>query len=300
MSDGRLPADEVTLTIRPQPRSAIAGANARISRIEAITCRSHWRLPVLLGELVEPAREARARVVDEDVRRRAAERFGDPLGGVERRHVDALRARHREHARALRLEQAARSPRRCRGSRRSRPRCGRSVPGPSVHDAGMTAHTVYRTFNTDRRREFVRITDDVEEAVSDSGIREGMALVCAMHITAGVWINDDEPGHPRGHARVARQAGAAVVEGARQRGRARPRPRPRRLPPPPRRRGQRRRALEEPARPPPGGGPGHRRQARPRPVAGDLLRRVRRRPRQAARHQGAGRVGRRGVAGFRE
>ncbi len=58
----------------------------------------------------------------------------------------------------------------------------------------MTAHTVYRTFNTDRRREFVRITDDVAEAVADSGIREGMALVCAMHITAGVWINDDERG----------------------------------------------------------------------------------------------------------
>src|SRR4051795_10657451 len=58
----------------------------------------------------------------------------------------------------------------------------------------MTAHTVYRTFNTDRRREFVRITDDVAGAVADSGIREGMALVCAMHITAGVWINDDEPG----------------------------------------------------------------------------------------------------------
>jgi len=58
----------------------------------------------------------------------------------------------------------------------------------------MTAHTVYRTFNTDRRREFVRITDDVAAAVSESGIREGMVLVSAMHITAGVWINDDEPG----------------------------------------------------------------------------------------------------------
>ena len=35
---------------------------------------------------------------------------------------------------------------------------------------------------------------DVEEAVRDSGINEGMVLVSAMHITAGVWINDDEPG----------------------------------------------------------------------------------------------------------
>ena len=41
VSDGRLPAEEATLTIRPQPRSAIAGAKARISRIEAITCSSH-------------------------------------------------------------------------------------------------------------------------------------------------------------------------------------------------------------------------------------------------------------------
>src|ERR1700742_4267189 len=58
----------------------------------------------------------------------------------------------------------------------------------------MLSHTVYRTFNTSHRREFVRITDDVAEAVREAGIAEGMALVSAMHITAGVWINDDEPG----------------------------------------------------------------------------------------------------------
>ena len=40
MSDGRLPADEVTLTIRPHPRSAMPGANARINRIDAMTCSS--------------------------------------------------------------------------------------------------------------------------------------------------------------------------------------------------------------------------------------------------------------------
>jgi thiamine phosphate synthase YjbQ (UPF0047 family) len=50
------------------------------------------------------------------------------------------------------------------------------------------------TFNTDERREFVRITEDVERAVANSGVREGMVLVSAMHITAGVWVNDDEPG----------------------------------------------------------------------------------------------------------
>jgi len=58
----------------------------------------------------------------------------------------------------------------------------------------MTTHTVHRTFETRSRREFVRITDDVAEAVRESGVREGMVLVSAMHITAGVWINDDEPG----------------------------------------------------------------------------------------------------------
>ena len=58
----------------------------------------------------------------------------------------------------------------------------------------MTTHTVYRTFNTSERRQFVRITDDVAQAVAESGVREGMVLVSAMHITAGVWINDDEPG----------------------------------------------------------------------------------------------------------
>ena len=58
----------------------------------------------------------------------------------------------------------------------------------------MKAHTVYKTFNTAQRREFVRITPDVEQAVAEAGIKEGMVLVSAMHITAGVWVNDDEPG----------------------------------------------------------------------------------------------------------
>jgi thiamine phosphate synthase YjbQ (UPF0047 family) len=40
----------------------------------------------------------------------------------------------------------------------------------------------------------VRITDDVQEAVDEPGVAEGMVLVSAMHITAGVWVNDDEPG----------------------------------------------------------------------------------------------------------
>src|SRR5215212_5689042 len=58
----------------------------------------------------------------------------------------------------------------------------------------MKAHTDYKTFNTKEKREFARITEDVQKAVDDSRIKEGIALVSAMHITAGVWINDDEPG----------------------------------------------------------------------------------------------------------
>jgi thiamine phosphate synthase YjbQ (UPF0047 family) len=58
----------------------------------------------------------------------------------------------------------------------------------------LTAHTVYRTFETTERRQWVRITEDVQRAVDESGIAEGMVLVSAMHITAGVWVNDDEPG----------------------------------------------------------------------------------------------------------
>src|SRR3954467_2486318 len=68
---------------------------------------------------------------------------------------------------------------------------------PSIRDpqrSPMKSHTVYKTFNTDRRREFVRITEDVQRAVDEAGIAEGLALVSAMHITAGVWVNDDEPG----------------------------------------------------------------------------------------------------------
>ena len=58
----------------------------------------------------------------------------------------------------------------------------------------MKSHTVYRTFQTAKRRELIRITEDVQSAVDEAGVDEGMALVAAMHITAAVWINDDEPG----------------------------------------------------------------------------------------------------------
>ena len=58
----------------------------------------------------------------------------------------------------------------------------------------MESHTEYLTFNTKKHREYVHITPQVEAVVKRSGVREGMALVSAMHITAGVYVNDDEPG----------------------------------------------------------------------------------------------------------
>jgi thiamine phosphate synthase YjbQ (UPF0047 family) len=50
------------------------------------------------------------------------------------------------------------------------------------------------TFNTPERRALIRITGEVQETVDEAGISDGMVLVSAMHITAGVWVNDDEPG----------------------------------------------------------------------------------------------------------
>ncbi|MEW5850246.1 MAG: secondary thiamine-phosphate synthase enzyme YjbQ [Myxococcota bacterium] len=58
----------------------------------------------------------------------------------------------------------------------------------------MKAHTRYLTMHTRRRTELVRITDEVAQTTQQAGIQEGMTLVSAMHITAGVFINDDEPG----------------------------------------------------------------------------------------------------------
>ncbi len=58
----------------------------------------------------------------------------------------------------------------------------------------VKSYTKYLWFNTPKRREYINITREVEEAVRESGIQEGMALVSAMHITAGVYVNDDEEG----------------------------------------------------------------------------------------------------------
>ncbi len=58
----------------------------------------------------------------------------------------------------------------------------------------MKSATKYLWFNTAKRREYINITDEVQEFVRESGIQEGFVLVSAMHITAGVYVNDAESG----------------------------------------------------------------------------------------------------------
>jgi secondary thiamine-phosphate synthase enzyme len=58
----------------------------------------------------------------------------------------------------------------------------------------MKAHTEYLVFNTRQRHELVNITERIAEIVRRAAIAEGMCLVSAMHITAGIWVNDEESG----------------------------------------------------------------------------------------------------------
>jgi secondary thiamine-phosphate synthase enzyme len=58
----------------------------------------------------------------------------------------------------------------------------------------MKTYTEYLWFNTKKIREYINITSQVEDIVKKSGVKEGMVLVSAMHITASVYVNDDEDG----------------------------------------------------------------------------------------------------------
>ena len=58
----------------------------------------------------------------------------------------------------------------------------------------MKSHTKYLTFHTRKKREYLNITAEVQTALEESGVQEGLILVSAMHITAGVFINDNESG----------------------------------------------------------------------------------------------------------
>lgn len=58
----------------------------------------------------------------------------------------------------------------------------------------MKFKTEYLWFQTQKHREYINITDEVQEIVTQSGVLEGMVLVSAMHITAGIYVNDAESG----------------------------------------------------------------------------------------------------------
>jgi secondary thiamine-phosphate synthase enzyme len=58
----------------------------------------------------------------------------------------------------------------------------------------MKSHTTYLRFTTKKRQEFINITQQVEDAIEQSGIEEGLVLVNPLHITAAVYVNDDESG----------------------------------------------------------------------------------------------------------
>ena len=145
-SDGRLPEVETTLTIRPQPCSAISGAAARISRSGAAHVELPLPVPVLVGQLVERLDERGAGVVDEHVDPAEPLDAGgdDPLAGVGLRDVggeDLGVARRRlgepvavapdeQQPRALGGEQLGRRAADAPCSRRSRRSACRSVRGP--------------------------------------------------------------------------------------------------------------------------------------------------------------------------
>ncbi len=69
----------------------------------------------------------------------------------------------------------------------------------------MKSKTEYLTLNTEKKIQIIRITDQVEEVVSKSGVREGLVLVNPMHITAAVVVNDNESGLHKDYLRILEQ-----------------------------------------------------------------------------------------------
>ncbi|MFH1393954.1 MAG: secondary thiamine-phosphate synthase enzyme YjbQ [Candidatus Micrarchaeota archaeon] len=66
----------------------------------------------------------------------------------------------------------------------------------------MKTKTEYLHFLTEKKIQFVRITDKVQQAIDDSGVKDGLALVNPMHITSAVIVNDDEEGLKQDYLRV--------------------------------------------------------------------------------------------------
>jgi secondary thiamine-phosphate synthase enzyme len=73
--------------------------------------------------------------------------------------------------------------------------------GKIVEGTNMKSYRKVLEVNIPVRMAFLNITDKVQDALRDSGIKEGLALINAMHITASVFINDDEPGLHEDYAR---------------------------------------------------------------------------------------------------
>jgi secondary thiamine-phosphate synthase enzyme len=83
----------------------------------------------------------------------------------------------------------------CRSAEAFAPRIGfTDSPTRQFTNFSMKVHTDYLFFNTKQQQEFVRITDEIAAIVKTSGVTDGIVLVSAMHITAGVFVNDWEDG----------------------------------------------------------------------------------------------------------
>ncbi len=63
-----------------------------------------------------------------------------------------------------------------------------------IKEGKAKVYTKYLTFNTEKRRDLIRITDIVKQAVKESGIEEGLCLISSMHLTSSVIVQDDEEG----------------------------------------------------------------------------------------------------------
>ena len=195
---------EVTLTIRPQPRSAIGGREVahqphRRHHVELERRRSSRRRSSSSSGLISDVPALLTRMSTG-----AAGALGDPLGRVGRGDVDALRARDAHHARALRLQQRARPPRRSRASRPSRRPCAPRCPGPWPQSCAQRA----RAARTRRRRRSRRRT-------APRGRAAGTAATAA---TRSSW-----PARERARPRRRRRACAATARRTAAASRGRPR-----------------------------------------------------------------------------
>src|SRR3990167_7541376 len=135
----------------------------------------------------------------------------------------------------------------------------------------MKSFTEYLWFHTKTRRDLINITDTVEQLVKTSGVQEGFCLVSAMHITAGIWVNDDEEGLWQDFWELLERL-APFREDYKHHATERQRGRP----------------PETHPHPPPSDAPDHQGHARPGALGAGVLRGVRRQAQEAGRRQDPG------------